>query len=270
MFRAERVASSPQKRPGMRLGPFYFVPQFTRVPGNDPWSHRKGEPRPMALLWAVYLMVGALMTVFAVRSVSIPSAAQFIQGCRAMLTLTAAGICVLWPMVRLSQELPARPGRAVALDGALLLVPVQAVAWPMPMLTHWGWDVNAALVLLLIGWATLTGGLLAFALRSSSHAGRTTWTTLFVAIVFFGPAALWALAATGKPPPFESLAWLSPFTGIVRIVQAPSGVQPAMTGDEWLGAAAPVAAGALVWAAWLGLCAAELAAGRNRATTTLR
>ncbi len=231
----------------MRLGPFYFVPQFTRSPGNDPWAHRKGEPRPFALLWAVYLMIGALLTIFAVRSLTIPTTSQFISGCRAMLMLTLVGACVLWPMVRLSQRFPDRPGRAVLIDALALLAPAQAVVWPMPFLTHWGWAVNSALSLSMIGWTLSVGALLAIAMRSESVTSRVLWMLGFLVLVGTGPALLLAVASTGQPAPVEALSWLSPFTTAYRLTSSPSGVTPSMTLHEWVGALAPLAAAAALW-----------------------
>lgn len=232
----------------MRLGPFYFVPQFSRAPGHDPWAHRKGEPRPFALLWAVYLMIGALLTIFAVRSLTIPTTGQFVAGCRAMLALTFIGICVLWPMVRLSQRFPERVARSVWIDAAALLAPAQAVLWPMPYLTRWGWSVNGALALSMIGWTLTVGALLAFAQRAPGRESRILWMLLFLALVSAGPLLLLAIASTGRPAPVESLAWLSPVTTLYRLTGAPSGVTPNMTFHEWVGALVPLMAAAALWA----------------------
>ena len=46
---------------------------------------------------------------------------------RIMLEVVTVGIVVLWPMVRLSQEAPKRPVRALLLDSSVILVPAQAV-----------------------------------------------------------------------------------------------------------------------------------------------
>ena len=50
----------------------------------------------------------------------------------------SAGICVLWPMVRLSQELPrGRRFGSALLDVLVVGVPVQMVLWPLSLLAGW-------------------------------------------------------------------------------------------------------------------------------------
>lgn len=233
----------------MRLGPFYFVPQIKSARGHDPWAHRKGEPRPFALMWAAYLMVGALLTIFAVRSLTIPTTAQFVAGCRAMLALTLIGACVLWPMVRLSQRFPDNIPRATFIDALAILAPAQAVIWPMPLLTHWGWLVNGALALSVIGWTLTVGALLVLAQRSPSTISRMLWMLAFLALFCAGPLLLLAIASTSHPAPIDALAWLSPVTTAYRLTAAPSGVTPSMTLHEWIGAAVPLLVAAALWTA---------------------
>jgi len=237
----------PQKRPGVRLGPVYFVPQLRRMKGADPWAHRKGEPRPFALLWAMYLMVGALLTIFAVGSLTVPSVSQFQSGCRAMLEVMVVGMCGLWPMTRLSQRFPERAGRSLLLDAAVLLIPAQAVMWPMPLLTAWGWDVIAAVDLALIGWTLLVGGLLGLATGTRGSVGRTLWMGVIVGALGLGPGLMVALARTGRGPATEALGWLSPLTVVYRLTESPSGVRASMVGIEWLGALAPMGIAGLLW-----------------------
>ena len=41
-----------------------WVPEWKSRGKADPWAHRKGEPRPLALLWTIYIMVSAAVTIF--------------------------------------------------------------------------------------------------------------------------------------------------------------------------------------------------------------
>lgn len=246
--KAREVWPGLVKRPGMRLGPVYFVTELRRSKGMDPWAHRKGEPRPFALLWAMYLMAGALLTIFAVRSLTIPSATQFQSGCRAMLEVILIGACGLWPMTRLSQRFPDDPRRSILIDAAVLLVPMQAVIWPMPLLTGWGWDVMAALDLTMIGWIGLVGGLLRLAMRASGDTiARTVWMGIILGISGLGPGLTWAIASTGQPPGAEWLAWTSPWTSLFTLTASESGVRASISGFEWIGAIAPMAVAAALW-----------------------
>lgn len=225
-----------------------FVPGLRSAGGADPWAHRKGEPRPLALLWAVYLMSSALLTLFAVRSLTVPSTEQFVYGCRALLVMLLAGICVLWPMTRLSQTFPGRPDRSLTQDLAALLVPAQAVVWPMPILTHWSIEVTFALSVLGMTWALATAGVLriAYAL-CKSQIGRTGAMVLWVLALSLGPAwtALPGAAPVGLAA--RDAAWLSPVMAVFRLTSAPSGLPPVMTAGEWTCVLLPAAAGAVLW-----------------------
>ena len=143
---------------------------FGRAPkGRPDWSHRKGEPRVFALMWMMYLMGASLLMVTSIAAVQSISPNVVRPAARAMLITATIGICVLWPMVRLSQRRPEKTVLgAVAADLVVLLPPLAALALPQALnvLANWPMQVVWALLAGLTGWAVLIGAVLALALRT--------------------------------------------------------------------------------------------------------
>ena len=139
------------ERRGLALGPMTFVPELRVVGSHDPWAHRKGEPRVFALLWAMYLLIAAVLTVFSVRALGYPRTSQFVFGGLSMLTVAMVGIMLLWPALRLGQATPERPTTAALFDLAVVLLPVHAIVWPLSMLTGWPWTVTVGILLMISG-----------------------------------------------------------------------------------------------------------------------
>src|SRR5947207_1904454 len=69
----------------------------------DPWAHRRGEPRIFAFLWTLFLFAATGFTFMAAVSMGGTSADVMRPATRALLAVTAAGVVLIWPMVRLSQ-----------------------------------------------------------------------------------------------------------------------------------------------------------------------
>ncbi|MHA7813558.1 MAG: hypothetical protein ACX94C_09215 [Phycisphaerales bacterium] len=201
--------------------------------GNVPkrhrdWSHRRGEPRVMALFWMIYLM-GATVVMFAAMSrahaisyeISRPAA-------RTMLIVVVFGFSLLWPMLRLSQRHPTQGHVWFALrDVFVLFVPLQAILWPQisGILAHWSIPVVAALSLLCASWLLLIGGVLALAMRSISRndtaAARAIWMLVIVLIVCAAPiVGLLSPAVPDAALNEPRVGWLlSPLTGVAELVR---------------------------------------------------
>lgn len=233
-------------KPGVRIGPMTWVPGLRARPG-DPWAHRKGEPRPLALLWSMYLMVSALLTLLGVRSLTMPTTEQFVFGCRGMLLMTLVGVSVLWPMVRLSQQRPDKPGRSLLADLAVLLAPVQAVIWPMPLLTHWSWSITAALMLAVASWAVFAAGWLRIGYQSSAPSMRWMCMSAIAFITLAAPGARIWLPASLSDQLWPAIRILSPITAAWGLTDAPSGLSPVMQPWEWLATMIPGLFGMGLW-----------------------
>lgn len=243
---ADQQAAEPPRE--VRLGPMVWVPGWSAAGPRDKWAHRKGEPRHIALFWSIYLMASAILTIFALRSLSVPTTLQFAHGCRAMLVMAALGLTVLWPMTRLSQEYPPRPRRALLADLLVLIVPVQAVIWPMPLLTHWTWTLNAALALCLTSWAVLMGGVLVHASLTPWHSARCLWAMVILALACW-PWTFFLLGNRGwDGMPIAARMGSAP-SAMLQLVTAPSGLSPSIAPVEWLLCCLPLAAGLLLFAA---------------------
>lgn len=222
---------------------FTWVPEWSIRGPEDPWAHRKGEPRVFALLWCAYLMAAALVTLFAVRSVGAPSAEQYRYGARALLVLCALGVTVLWPALRLSQAAPTRPARAALIDVLIVAMPLNAVLWPMPVLTRWPFGVTAGTLVMLSSWAFAAGGWVAW----GSARGGLGRAGSMAACVLLASAAPLAGAWAAEAPAWWGM--LSPFTAGAAMTAAPSGLSPVMSATEWMLAITPAALGAPAWAA---------------------
>ncbi|MEM1422822.1 MAG: hypothetical protein AAGH64_02350 [Planctomycetota bacterium] len=239
--------------PGLRIGPFVWVNELGRTGADDPWAHRKGEPRTFTLLWAIYLMVAALLTIFAVPTLSGAGVRQWTYGCQTMMLLVFVGVCVLWPATRLSQLSPERPRRATLVDLSIMLIPVQAVVWPMPLLTGWTWIVTLGLVLAVAGWGVLIGAVLARGCASVRSYARTWAMGAVLALVAMGPLVSVvfdsSLVSRGASLP-GWWALVSPLTLSHAMTTTPMNLTPSMSGAEWAAGWAPLAVGCVLWM-WL-------------------
>lgn len=232
----------PPERPGWRVGPVTFVLTLRREP-DDPWAHRKGEPRLFALMWTVYLMGAAVLTVLGSRLVDLPEPEHGFAA-RALLVMAAIGVCVLWPMTRISQAPPERPVRATLADLIVVLAPLQAMVWPLPLLTRWPMAAAGALTLMITSWAVLIGAIVLAGATSRSAIDRCVWMLACLVLIVAGPAV--QLAA---PPRILPEAWgmTSPLTGVYALTRAPSGLAIEVSRVEWTLAAGPGVAGLAGW-----------------------
>lgn len=202
--------------------------------GNPPkrhrdWSHRRGEPRVLALLWMIYLMSSTvLMFSSMARAYSIsPDITR--PAARAMLSVVVVGFAVLWPMIRCSQHIDTRTHVWFTLrDAVVIFVPMQAVIWPqhLPILASWSAPVVAAVSALALAWLLVLAGVLSLAMgsiqRSSGReAVRVAWMGIFLLAVFAAPivGALRPLGA-GVEADQPRVGWLlSPVTGVLELVR---------------------------------------------------
>ena len=197
--------------------------------GHADWSHRRGEPRGLALFWMIYLM-GATVIMFSSMSRAHAISPDITRpATRTMLIMVMLGLFVLWPMVRLSQSHP-RGSHVLFLlrDALVLFLPLQAVLWPhiASILAHWSIPVVAMLALLSASWLLLITGVLALALGSIERNGgrasaRAGWMLVVLLVVFLAPIIA-LVTPTAPPVPVDQprIGWLmSPITGTMEIVR---------------------------------------------------
>jgi len=234
-----------------------IVPEFTTRGKDDPWAHRKGEPRYFALLWTLYLLASALLTVFSIRSVGLPTQEQFLLGGRSMTLMCALGVCPLWPMVRLSQIRAPKPIRAAWQDAMILTIPSCSVILPITLLTGWTLQVSFALCLMLAVWAFVSGGLIALGSGYESRKARLASMALAWALSLGAPIAVWAGTSSGFLDVESRLGDLSLLLSPVSAIFVLSAPEPGAVYSfqveprAWRWLAAPALLGLALWAiAW--------------------
>lgn len=246
-------------------------PTPNKPPKKDKWAHRRAEPRTLAFMWAMYILVAGLLTigVLLVRGPwALLDKTVYQYAARTMLICVAVGLSLLWPMVRLSQSvsLRDRPASAIFKDMLVLLPPVQAVIWAQAAArAGWAFDLIAAMAVSMVAWPMLAGAALAVLLRP--RAGQYPQQTYDTGTVFagaLGPGVMartlaMSLFAVTALAPLLTLrtgpAWgtmLSPVSAVLDLTQS-RGVGPttsSVTDGRW---EALLAQAALACVAWLAL-----------------
>ncbi|MBZ0172383.1 MAG: hypothetical protein K8E66_08395 [Phycisphaerales bacterium] len=237
------------------------VDLFGRRPKNKPdWSHRRGEPRGLALSWSIYLMLVTMGSLTPAMSLGRFEPDVYRPAARILMALIVVGMCVLWPMLRLTQTVACKsPGGHVARDLVVVLLPALTLTWPQVVLADWPAEVVAALTVLLIGWGTMTGVVLLCWRRRGSEGvpGRLVAMAVSLGMVAVAPMVLWRAGVLGTSPPTEAATpgWMwTPVTSAWEVLRDRgwSG-RPARVGaDHWvralgLLASACVAFALLVW-----------------------
>ncbi|KAA0212634.1 MAG: hypothetical protein DYG94_14450 [Leptolyngbya sp. PLA3] len=230
---------------------------FGRTPrAHANWDHRRGEPRTFALVWTIFLMLATLVmfsTLGAAHTVTIDI---YRPAVRALLVTITAGMVLLWPMMRLSQEAPIRGiGASIAKDLAVVLIPTQALVWPQALRMLGGWPIGqtAALASCQAAWAVLVGGLLALALATDARPRelmRGLWMLAIVAIVILVPlveilfGALRPLTIRGPEPAMMA----SPLLAVVELLRDRGVASPVATfASDWRAIGITSLAGAGLW-----------------------
>ncbi len=234
---------------------------FGRPPKGKPdWSHRRGEPRVLALAWTIYLMLTTMGSLVPAMTLGRFEPDVYRPAARLLIALVVVGLCVLWPMVRLTQR-PARSdgARFVLRDLAVLLLPALALVWPQVILADWPVVVVGALSGAMIGWALMIGSVLLWWHRcGSAHAvTRVLVMTAVLVLVAGAPVLLWRSGVLAMEPSTEGVTpgWMwSPVTAAWEMVRDRSwSGRPAWVGPgHWAWVARLVGAGllALLAAVW--------------------
>lgn len=230
----------------------------------DRWSHRRAEPRPLAFMWTLYLFTATAMTFAAITGVGGLTLDVYRPALRILLMTVAAGVIVVWPMIRLSQTGPAESAAVASLkDLFAIVVPLQAIVWPQWVLAAWPVSVIAGLAGTLTAWAVLASGVLALYFRvewsrlSGRSAGearpvagdRSALTLVFVLMAGLGPliGAAWSMAAG----PGRSTWWMlmSPLSAIYEITAERAGGAALTRGvaAHWAVAANVAVVGLVCW-----------------------
>lgn len=203
----------------------------------DRWAHRRVEPRGLALLWTLYLL-GITLTTFWTPTTGAgldPLAGRYAS--RQLLVSAAVGYAVLWPMLRLCQVFPGDGGlRSVGKDLLVMVIPTQAVVWPLAFLALWPMSVAAALGAQSLAWTLLVGALLAMALgpggsdRRPSAWRRAGWMVVILAAAA-RPAGLYDYR--GAWAGFELWSMSSAVSAPLALTVPPQGRVSWLGGVQW-------------------------------------
>ena len=161
----------------------------------------------------------------------------------------AIGICLAWPLVRLSGPNRAWPIRQSILDVVVLLSLAQVVVWPLRLVTPWVIERSVAIDLCIVGWALAVTAMVALgtiAVQWGASTRRVVAMTIVVVMIIAAPTM--SLYFSGQLPfsvgesPSVLEAWRraaewSPLTAI-HALSAANPKPP--SDDEWR----------LVWGGW--------------------
>jgi hypothetical protein len=159
---------------------------------------------------------------------------------RILLIVVVVGMCVLWPMVRLSQASARQPVAAALADLLVVLAPAQVVIWPLSLMAAWPIDVVAAVAMLMLSWSLVAcavvavGGLIRVqSPRDPRLLLRSLLMTLSIALIAVVPVAMELARSTGRHVPAWGTA-CSPLSGIWSITgRGLSGAPAPVTTQQW-------------------------------------
>jgi hypothetical protein len=214
----------------------------TRQIRQDPWAHRRAEPRTFAFIWTLYLFVATLSTYAMSMTSGIGGHDVIRTAAQVLLALVGAGLVIIWPMVRLSQAPDPRPIAGPILDIVVVLVPIQAIVWPQAAWWLAGWPppVVAAIAASTACWTALVGAMISIAHSRRAHAPRSpaAWMggVLFVLILLHVPALFAdARPAVAAPSAVRAMWMLSPVLSLFELSRDRSwaGIPAAVFSGHW-------------------------------------
>lgn len=252
----EHSAVAPADTPS----PLPFSEPFSPIPDLPPpvpdkWAHRRVEPRGLALLWTTYLLAVTLVCFGPPAALGGLDQLAGRYASRELLVLTAIGITVLWPLIRLSQVIPSEGGVTATLkDLFVIAVPAQAVVWPLTLLAMWPVSVAASMGLVLLSWTFVVGGLLAVAQGNPSPTPgahtfrRIAWMAFFLALPAAGPVVVASLPVVTSEHA-DTPAMLSPITAVLEVGRERfwSGRAAAVLPEHWVAIGVTFLVGVGVW-----------------------
>ena len=215
---------------------------FGKAPvGRADWSHRRREPRGLALMWTVYLMLATVVSLIPMVLSGQLSGDVYRPSARVMIVMVMVGLMVLWPMLRVSQPRnSAQPVLDVSRDLGVLFFPAMVLVWPQAVLAGWSVPVLGAASVVLVVWGLIAGSALLWWHRYSAGGviGRFAVTACVAGLAAALPLVL-ALAgrlALGPPIATPAAGWLwSPATAVWEVLRERSwtGMPAAVSGAHW-------------------------------------
>lgn len=170
-------------------------PEPSPTPAPDRWAHRRAEPRPFAVIWLGFILAASVMSIGAVGALGLMASEVYRPAARVMISIIGAGVAIVWPMIRLSQEPPERPFRAFGADAVVVTIPILLMITPqsLPWMAAWPLEVSGALAAVLVGWTVLVAGVLGWSFHTISRSPKDSHvragTMIMLALLAIVPPA---------------------------------------------------------------------------------
>ena len=170
-------------------------------------------PRGLVLITTCWIFATWIVCI-GIRPPIQPSIASYLPGIRLFIASMAIGLCVAWPMMRLSERPSRAPIRQVLIDFVTIAVLVHGVMWPLRLATSWSIDRMGLIDLFLFSWGLLIAAILAMTIGSRLAIERVAAMISILVIALLGPIAYFLyLHMNWAMPPI----WLDgPILGVLR------------------------------------------------------
>ena len=198
-------------------------------------------PRGLVFLSTLWIFASWIICI-GIRQPVQPSIASYLPGIRLFFASIAVGLCVGWPMLRLSEPPTPAPIRQVIVDFIALMVLLHVVLWPLRLATNWTPSRMGLIDLSLFAWGSVIGAILAVSIASRSAFERVTTMLLILFIALMGPIAYFVCLRMNWATP---ALWLDgPILGVLR-ESLKGGVSP--EASSWIVPLGIFIAGVVSW-----------------------
>jgi len=172
-------------------------------------SPQQTNARDLILLWVLWLL-GSWTVAFRLAPVTL-AANWMVYAC-------LVGLMVMWPALRLCQELDPRAATSQILwDWLCLNLVFQAVVWPLQVSAQWATAQAVWIDAIMATWSLLTGLVLVIASRGPTGRGRAIAMTACLALILAEPLCIVLFSSATSRASWTM--WLSPID-VIRQVAA--------------------------------------------------
>ena len=170
---------------------------------------------PRGLVFIVTIWIFAAWWIcIGIRPPIQPTIASYLPGIRIFFAAITIGLCVAWPMLRLSERPAPAPIRQVLIDFLTIVALLHMVIWPLRLATNLPPQRMGLIDLFLFSWGAIIAAILAKSIGSRSSLERLFCMIAIVLISLMGPIAHFFCARMDWPPPPD---WLDgPIMGVLR------------------------------------------------------
>lgn len=203
--------------------------------------YRKRRPqeqpaRGLVILWCVWVIVNWLIGT---------RLDHYIHATRWLMFACMFGLMIMWPAIRLCQDMDRRLAVSQVLwDWFSLNLAFQVAIWPMKVSAQWSVTQTLWIDAAMAAWSLLTGVILAAAMRRNSGGVRAAAMAGCVLLVFGEPVLAATVSMAG--PGWQWPILFSPVETLTFLTASPPRVAPAQI----------VGIAFLAFAGWLAIAAA--------------